>query len=143
MSEDIHTVKTVEEIMKYIPCHDEFVRMLEFAPDTFNMIGVPRPVFPYSQDDVSTMSLLEHKVTFTMYENRVESWRSANYVAFESWNRDCFCEMGKKELNHMMWLCRRISSEKLANMDVDSCTIWRSGCIHFDKYGRLVISNDR
>jgi len=144
MSEDIHTVKKIETIMKFIPSVAEFGRMLDISHPAFEYIVGPKPVFPYSQEDATMMHKEEYKMKFAHWEGDVRIWEKNGYDKFRRWNLYCLTETdADRELHHLQWLCNRIANKKVCNMDMEFVDPFQTAGIYFDKNRNLVVYNGR
>jgi len=68
---------------------------------------------------------------------------NTTYNKFIKWNIICFHKLSKDDKFWIKSLCERCHSEKLGNMDMESCVEFTAHSIFFNPEGRLVITNPR
>ena len=123
MAPDYITENTINIIMNSIPRIEDFERMLELSPDHFDTIIEVKPIFANHDEK--------------------DEWERNMYNRFVQWNRNCLWELSDEVLEHLIWLCDRITTNNVANMDMEHCGAFESDGIHFDKNKRLIITNGR
>ena len=138
--------KMVYKIMEFIPDMDEFEHMMKLAPDDFvGMTDVgPRPVFPYSREDVEKMTKEEYRVAFAKWENeRYERWEDNKYYSFRDCNSDWLNDIDVQKVMELYQLCQRIKRREVSYMDIGSGVHFEAKGIYFNKDKKLVIYNGR
>jgi hypothetical protein len=65
------------------------------------------------------------------------------YDDFLQWNIKCIMEYSDDDYNFLVKLCEKIGIDKIGQMDMESCVVWDSSGIFFNKNKKLVIYNPR
>lgn len=132
-----------EQIIKMIPCEDEFWRMMELSPKRMERIVDRKPVLEYSQADIINMSKEEYKEKFLKWSSDSADWQLSAYEKFVEWNRNCILEMGEDDRKHLAWFCRRILKWEVINLDMEACCEFGTVGIYFNSLKQLVVYNGR
>jgi hypothetical protein len=136
--------KLVSKIMDLIPDVDDFKRIMDLNPDAFDIDIGPKPVFPYSQEDVENMTKSEYREAFVKWEyERYDVWEDNKYYEFHDYNNDLLDDMELNELMDLFHICKRIKSCKMSFMDIKSDVPFKPKGLYFDKNKELVIYNGR
>ena len=140
----------IKKAMKFIPCKDNFDRMVHLSPSEMKAIVCDKPTFPYSREQVEDMTKEEYRKAFAKWENdrygvlKVdESGDESMYQKFRDWNLKCLNGMYEDDMEHLDWLCDWIAEGKVRNMDMESCGEFHTEGIYFNKDKELVIYNGR
>jgi hypothetical protein len=66
-----------------------------------------------------------------------------SYDDFLEWNIKCIIECSEDDYNFIAKLCSKISSKQIGQMDMESCVVWESDGIFFNKQKNIVIYHPR
>ena len=66
-----------------------------------------------------------------------------SYNDFLEWNIKCIIECSEDDYNFIAKLCSKIANKQINQMDMESCIVWDSSGIFFNKEKNLVIYHPR
>lgn len=133
---------TIMKAMKLIPCEHEFERLWELSQDDMKAIIGPKPVAPYSIEDIYKMTEMESRLAFIkIREYRDAISNDVMYEKFRNWNLKCLNEMYEDDMEHLDWLCDWIAKGKVRNMDMESTAAFHTAGIYFNAEKQLVVYN--
>lgn len=66
-----------------------------------------------------------------------------SYNIFLEWNLKCIMECSEDDFNFINKLCSKIAIKQINQMDMESCIVWDSSGIFFNKEKNLVIYHPR
>ena len=66
-----------------------------------------------------------------------------SYDDFYDWNIKCILECSDEDYNFIAKLCSKISNKQINQMDMESCVVWDSDGVFFNKQKNLVIYHPR
>jgi len=69
--------------------------------------------------------------------------KSKTYLEFVEWNVTCLKEYCKENCSLFKNLCDKIIQQKIGQMDMESCAVFKTSNLLFDKNNNLVIVNPR
>jgi hypothetical protein len=74
------------------------------------------------------------------YANDIEC---QSYNDFIDWNIKCVMEYSEDDYNFLAKLCEKIRISQIGQMDMESCAVWDSSGIFFNKQKNLIIYHPR
>ena len=66
-----------------------------------------------------------------------------SYDDFLDWNIKCIMECSEEDYNFIAKLCSKIAIKQINQMDMESCVVWDSSGVFFNKQKNLVIYHPR
>ncbi len=69
--------------------------------------------------------------------------KNLSYEQFIDWNFKCINELSDEDKSFLKILCNKINNKKIGQMDLESCVVFETCSIFFDKNKNLVIVNPR
>jgi hypothetical protein len=69
--------------------------------------------------------------------------KNLSYTQFLDWNIKCIDELSDEDKLFLRILCNKISNKNIGQMDLESCVVFTTCSIFFDKNKKLIIVNPR
>jgi hypothetical protein len=66
-----------------------------------------------------------------------------SYNEFLDWNISCIMEYSDEDFNFLVKLCSKIGCNQICQMDMESCVVWDSSGVFFNKEKNIVIYHPR
>lgn len=69
--------------------------------------------------------------------------KNLSYDGFVNWNKKCINESSNDDKLFFVMICKKINNKELGQMDMESCVVFDSSNVYFDKNKKLIIVNPR
>ena len=92
--------------------------------------------------------LLKYIISIFDYDRMINNecdgiHKNQSYKKFVDWNIECLKESSIEDIFIFKMICNKIGQNKIGQMDMESCIVWKTTNIFFDTNKNLVIVHPR
>lgn len=88
-------------------------------------------------------SFLPSQCEYERMRDLNEDYENMEYADFILWNLECLRTITVEDRVSLMWLCKKMRSNNINLVDMESCSSFTANGFYFDKESNLCIINPR
>ena len=88
-------------------------------------------------------SFLPSQYEYERMQDMNEDYEEMSYEDFIIWNLECLRTITVEDRGYLMWMCKKMRSNKINLVDMESCSSFTANGFYFDKESNLCIINPR
>ena len=88
-------------------------------------------------------SFLPSEYDYERMQGMNEKYEDMPYYDFIIWNHECLRNMTVEDRVSLVWLCKKMKSNTINLVDMESCCEFNADGFYFDKDSKLCITNSR